>query len=196
MGEGSQRYRCADCAGSVSLGMAMCPGCGAVLTDDMRVPDRTPVVEIVLPKTLPDPPPSVGPECPECGVVQPRAGGLVCVDCMAELNPQKPAPAGGHRVELIFREGVVVIPAGPEVIIGRRGQNGSDQLLGGNRDVSRRHLSIRVSAQGRAQIRDDISVNGTFVNGQRLEGDWEDLPDNAHLRIGPSEVCRVRYRHS
>lgn len=70
------------------------------------------------------------------------------------------------------------------------GRSGADVNIN-DPDVSRRHASIE-QTQGTLLIRDLKSMNGTFVNGTRIEK--ETLHDGDRIRIGTSElrVCVTR----
>jgi pSer/pThr/pTyr-binding forkhead associated (FHA) protein len=51
-------------------------------------------------------------------------------------------------------------------------------------DVSRRHATVIVDDGGRASIRDEGSINGTFVNGDRvLPGTEVRLIDGDQIRL-------------
>jgi S1-C subfamily serine protease len=80
---------------------------------------------------------------------------------MIELRVLSGARAGQHE-----RFGKSVIA------IGRHPLSDLRFDLEADRDVSSRHAEIRV-VTGRVLLRDSGSTNGTFVNGRRLEGEWE-----------------------
>jgi len=75
------------------------------------------------------------------------------------------------------------IPApGPEFLIGRGEEC---QLRPQSNMVSRKHCAILVE-EGAVRVRDFQSRNGTFVNGQRVQGEAP-LRGGDHLKIGPLE---------
>jgi pSer/pThr/pTyr-binding forkhead associated (FHA) protein len=80
-------------------------------------------------------------------------------------------PGAGERVEL-----------GDELTIGREGTD----LVLDDRESSRRHAVIRVRG-GTIEIEDLGSLNGTWVDGSRIER-VTTLYDGARLRIGESEL--------
>jgi len=60
-------------------------------------------------------------------------------------------------------------------------------LVISDQGVSRQHAEISVSSSG-IYIRDLGSSNGTFVDGQRLTGEFLPFPMNATLTLGPIEL--------
>jgi hypothetical protein len=60
-------------------------------------------------------------------------------------------------------------------------------------DVSRRHATLRVDAEGHAFVRDEYSTNWTVRNGARIvPGDERPLHDGDRLRFGSSVGGVVR----
>lgn len=85
----------------------------------------------------------------------------------------------GDKIE---REGLTV---------GRR--EGVDILVK-DESVSRRHASIRINERGTLTVRDESSLNGTFVGGQQVpEGEEIECPAPADLQFG-DVVVRLRIR--
>lgn len=79
-------------------------------------------------------------------------------------RPGKPtASTGGRLVSLT--DGREYAVAGESLVIGR--DAGADVVVT-NRDVSRRHAEIMATPRGYVVV--DSSTNGTFVNGERIEG--------------------------
>ena len=74
---------------------------------------------------------------------------------------------------------------GPTLIIGRA--NGSTVMIKHD-DVSRRHASVEVTAQG--LVVRDLSTNGTFVDGRRVMG-AQQLPFGKPIVVGPFTL-RIR----
>ena len=99
---------------------------------------------------------------------------------MIELRVLSGARAGQHE-----RFGKSVIAIGRHPLSDLRFDIESD------RDVSSRHAEIRV-VTGRVLLRDSGSTNGTFVNGRRLEGEWE-LREGDVVSFG-AEGPRVEFR--
>jgi hypothetical protein len=92
---------------------------------------------------------------------------LACVDhrTRADAIPPDDAPAGRY-LELEGPEGPRLISLDePMVYVGRSFTAG---LRLDDHSVSRRH-AILVRRGGRTRVLDDRSLNGTFVNGQRVE---------------------------
>ena len=99
---------------------------------------------------------------------------------MIELRVLSGARAGQHE-----RFGKSVIAIGRHPLSDLRFDIEAD------RDVSSRHAEIRV-VTGRVLLRDSGSTNGTFVNGHRLEGEWE-LREGDVVSFG-AEGPRVEFR--
>src|SRR3954451_5737070 len=90
-------------------------------------------------------------------------------------------------VEIVSKEGTQVMTGvvGPTLIIGRA--NGSTVMIKHD-DVSRRHASVEVTAQG--LVVRDLSTNGTFVDGRRVMG-AQSLPFGKPIVVGPFTL-RIR----
>src|SRR3954470_11799410 len=56
-----------------------------------------------------------------------------------------------------------------DLFIGREAPN-DEGKLGGDREISRRHARVSRGAEGILTIEDLKSANGTFVNGERIDG--------------------------
>ncbi|MFF7974460.1 FHA domain-containing protein [Streptomyces sp. NPDC007905] len=63
--------------------------------------------------------------------------------------------------------GVVRVPVGGQVLLGRRTE-GRSKILGVHRNLSRSHATVEVDEDGTAWVRDEGSMNGTFLDGRRL----------------------------
>jgi len=93
---------------------------------------------------------------------------------------------------LIFEKGslqgkkVPIIKA--STIIGRGGRNTQCDIVLPERQVSRQHAEIYVD-QGRYYLRDLGSKNGTYLNGQSLQGAVE-ISDNDEIQIALCEHVR------
>ena len=80
------------------------------------------------------------------------------------------------------RPGQAIPVPGSKFVIGRKDDC---QLRPQSERVSRHHCAILVE-DGVVTVRDFKSKNGTFVNGQRVQGDHE-LKAGDHLQVGPLE---------
>jgi pilus assembly protein CpaF len=90
-------------------------------------------------------------------------------------------------VEIASAEGTRTLTAlaGPVLIVGR---GGDATVVLKHDDVSRRHASLEVDDEG-VVVR-DLSTNGTFVEGRRVEG-AQAIPFGKAVRIGPFTL-RIR----
>jgi hypothetical protein len=61
------------------------------------------------------------------------------------------------------------------------GRQGADLLLPDDNQVSRLHAVLTVTADGLAEVRDNGSTNGTYLNNQRID----------HSQLAPGDVLRV-----
>ncbi|CBG70804.1 conserved hypothetical protein [Streptomyces scabiei 87.22] len=125
--------------------------------------------------------------CP-CGVVAVRSDQLVCRACFAPYSLDASA-----RVELVFPTGVLTVPAGRPLVLGREADAVTARLLEPYGNLSRRHASVRVDADGCAWIRDEGSMNGTFVEERRIvSGEWVPLVVGDRLRLAADLWVLVR----
>ena len=106
--------------------------------------------------------------------------GAIDAEPTADIQVPAAAKARGGRVVCLTdgRE----YPIGPEPLVFGR-EAGSDVVVPGD-DVSRRHAEIRATDGGYVVV--DLSANGTFVNGVRVEG-ARPLMRADVLRVGPDE---------
>ena len=86
----------------------------------------------------------------------------------ADLTPPRvsaqTAPAGASGGRLVcLTDGREYTMSGPNLVFGR--DAGSDVVVAGT-EVSRRHAEIEATPEG--YVLNDLSVNGTFVNGERV----------------------------
>jgi pSer/pThr/pTyr-binding forkhead associated (FHA) protein len=91
-----------------------------------------------------------------------------------------PAAATGGRL-VCLTDGREYTMAGASLVFGR--DAGADVVVGGS-DVSRRHAEIQATPEG--YVLNDLSVNGTFVNGERV-GRQHLLARADVIRIGHDE---------
>jgi pSer/pThr/pTyr-binding forkhead associated (FHA) protein len=104
----------------------------------------------------------------------------------ADLTPVRisaqTAPAGATGGRLVcLTDGREYTMAGPSLVFGR--DAGSDVVVGGT-EVSRRHAEIQATPDG--YVLNDLSVNGTYVNGERV-GRQHLLARADVIRIGHDE---------
>jgi len=105
-----------------------------------------------------------------------------------------PAPAGGTPVEAIVLQpraqgsGLpVIVPGATAQVVGR---SRSAEIRIDHPLVSARHLSICLRPDGRPEVTDLGSTNGTFINGRRLKpGFAEPLQPGDLLTIGTGQVA-------
>jgi pSer/pThr/pTyr-binding forkhead associated (FHA) protein len=142
--------------------------------------------------------------CPRCGHRNPL-GSNFCSSCGNLLNEhpedtatitfaqdgpsEVPVPVlvGGEHEE-VTREGTLVVTRGPNV--GARitlaealttvGRHPDSDLFLDDITVSRRHAEISYNT-GRYQIRDVGSLNGTYVNRQRVDDVWLEAGDEVQI---------------
>ena len=97
-----------------------------------------------------------------------------------------------YQALLIFDKGVLagqrVSITKPSVIIGRGGTDLECDIVLPERQVSRQHAEIYVE-QGRYYLRDLGSKNGTYLNGQPVNGPME-LTDSDEIQIALCEHFR------
>ena len=130
------------------------------------------------------------PECPHCGeaqfsrtsmfdVAEPDTSDLHDDDIAWLTAVRNEIDRAGHF--LAFRDGdsVNVIPLVREWT--RIGRSLAADIRLDDPTVSRRHALICVQAD-RVRVLDDRSLNGLFLNGERVE--WHDLSDDDELVVG------------
>lgn len=66
---------------------------------------------------------------------------------------------------LLNEHGIMLLQPGIAYTFGRSSVQGQEGLKG----VSKIHMTVRSSVDGRYEVEDAGSRNGTFVNGERLE---------------------------
>jgi DNA-directed RNA polymerase subunit RPC12/RpoP len=170
-GAGPSVYEAGDVAGA---GSYVCLGCGFAVSLE--------TLDMV-------------PSCPTCGGARFRRASLFeqpTVDESAievESDPEEPEWLQELRVDdklegqfLCFDadEGVSVVPI-PEGWT-RIGRSGMSDLRLDDPTVSRRHALIVKTDTGELRVLDDRSLNGVFVNGERVE--WSPVVDGDELAIG------------
>lgn len=161
-----------------------CPGCSRVVTDG---PPYCPTCLLTL-EPLPADEPA---QEPADGSVQEPA------DPAAAARPADDGPASGPvtvvdeaAAVLSFPWGPVELAAGRTLAIGRESSPFATELTGyGN--VSRRHAEISATGAG-LTVTDLRSVNGTFVNDQRIAaGEPFPVRPGDRVRFAATLVVRV-----
>jgi hypothetical protein len=135
------------------------------------------------------------PECPNCAGTEFRRASLFdtrpTVDVAAlDVSPETAEWLAEARAELeqaghylAFDEGdgeYAVIRLEPGWT--RIGRSGSADIRFDDPTVSRRHALVVLTEDGELRALDDRSLNGLFVNGERV--DWAPLSDGDSLEIG------------
>jgi pSer/pThr/pTyr-binding forkhead associated (FHA) protein len=103
-------------------------------------------------------------------------------DLTPARTPAQSVPSGATGGRLVcLTDGREYTMAGPSLVFGR--DAGSDVVVGGT-EVSRRHAEIQATPDG--YVLNDLSVNGTYVNGERV-GRQHLLARADVIRIGHDE---------
>lgn len=125
---------------------------------------------------IPSEPAEVLATCPHCGEDVPDPRNRVCVECHRPLTRAGP-------VRLSFPGGEVTVDTAQSVKLGRDPASSPVAELFAERDnVSRLHATVGVDEDG-AWVRDERSLNGTFVN---------DVPVPPGTRIGLANSDTLR----
>ncbi|WP_432159292.1 FHA domain-containing protein [Streptomyces sp. NRRL F-5630] len=117
----------------------------------------------------PDPRPGPGPVADARPATDPRP--------VADPRPHQGRPSAGDRSPTTFHQMAV----GRRMSIGRALEN---DLVVSDLQVSRHHAEFHATPEGRFEIRDLGSHNGTYVNGQPL-------PKSGSARLGPQDTVGV-----
>lgn len=167
---------CPVCKTNNELGVVVCAKCGAALDDpfkDLGHRTKTTDMEAPTPEMIRE----WSLQAPEAAVI----------------------PENGIAIYVEGRSRPVSIDDKNEVIIGRKSASTSEMLLdfapfgGYSLGLSRRHVIIRRTGDS-YQVMDLGSVNGTFLNEQRLVPHVSyALPSGSHLRLGRMRLV-VFYR--
>jgi len=135
-------------------------------------------------------PPAIG--CPECGATLDHPDTAVCPQCLSPIAVTAMA-AMTVTITLTEPETRFVVPAGGRLRLGRDpARSPAAKALDGYGNVSRDHAELALAADGTVTVTDRGSLNGTFVNGARLEaGRPHPLSDGDQLRLGATAVLYV-----
>jgi len=141
------------------------------------------------------------PRCPHCGSEEFRRSSLFGDPRAAEPwiggKPQTPDWLGELRETLVgdgdylaYRddEGVHAVPI--EEGWTRVGRSMAAHLRFDDPTVSRRHALVHRD-EDRVRVLDDRSLNGLFVNGERVE--WHDLKDGDEIVVGRFRIYFVSF---
>ena len=159
LGSLSSSLVCVECGYSIPLTgldeLPHCPACGGSRFRRSRLFEREPTVDTA---TIPtnEPPPSW------LGTV--RTAMEAGTQCIAYEENDEPTLVG-------IDEGWT-----------RIGRSGTADIRLDDATVSRRHALIVRTPEGRLRALDDRSLNGLFVNGERVE--WSPLADGDELQVG------------
>lgn len=162
-----------EAGGAAGVGTFACVGCGCRLSLDAAEPL---------------------PECPRCGGDRFRRASIfreptVDTDAVAPADRheswiQTARAAAGEGVFLAFESGegtavrTVPLPRGWS----RIGRSAAAHVRLDDPTVSRRHALVIRTDDDEVRVMDDRSLNGVFVNGERVE--WAALADGDELAIG------------
>jgi FHA domain len=124
--------------------------------------------------------------CPHCGGDIPDPRNRVCVECHRPL-------IGAESLQLSFPDGTMTVDAAQSVALGRDPTSSPVAGLFADRDnVSRLHATVGVDEDG-AWIRDEGSLNGTYVNDVPVPpGSRIALADGDTLRLAADVPATVR----
>ena len=178
---------CPACETMNPDGQSECIVCNCELTAAPSPQPSTPPPS-PPPRGGPTPPVTAPAACPTCAAPVPDPSNLVCVHCLEDLVPTAaPAPVASvaGRLRLRFPELAVDVPGTGVVLLGRdAGQSPVGAALARRDNVSRRHASVGTGTDGVAFVRDEYSVNGTFVNDRRV-------PPGAAVPLAAGDVVRL-----
>lgn len=183
MAELTSTIGCRNCSHVNEAGRVICDRCDQELSP--AVPRAsTPMAESVDRQ--------VSASCPACGAPVPDPGNLQCVNCLEPLGMVH----GAALVEVRIAGGALTVEEGSALVLGRDpAESPCAALFDAHDNVSRRHATIGMHADGVGWVRDEHATNGTFVNGTRLvAGDEVRLCDDDELRLASNVVGRVLIR--
>ena len=146
--------------------------------------EETPAAQPAVPVRPLDAAPSAPAAAERSAAAAPDAayeGGTILVQPCGETSLAMGAGAGGAW--LLHRGQRVAITRAPFALGKRSEDSAPDYAIEGNNKVSRRHASI-LSDGGGYQLQVDGSLNGTFLNGQRLAPKQpQPLADGDEIRL-------------
>lgn len=158
---------CVYCHTENVAGEQLCQGCFRRLPSE-QVAALPADHALSLGQAGPGPPFEAPPVCPHCGEEVPDPDNRVCVGCHRSLGAVEP-------LRLCFPAGAVTIAPTDVIRLGRDPASSPVAALFADRgNVSRLHATVGIDDNG-AWVRDERSLNGTFVN---------DVPVPPGTRIG------------
>ncbi len=134
------------------------------------------------------------PECPNCGGSRFRRTSIFAQSPSVDVEPAEARTASPEwlgRLRADLEAGLYLAHEGPDgkpvsfrVPSGwtRIGRSGAADIRFDDATVSRRHALIVLTGDRELRALDDRSLNGLFVNGERVE--WTPLNDGDELEIG------------
>jgi predicted RNA-binding Zn-ribbon protein involved in translation (DUF1610 family) len=178
-GEHLERLRTGDEQTRVAPGGLSCVACAYVLTIEIR-------------DTL--------PRCPACGGEAFRRASIFSRVSGVETFETRREPDGVRALRAELEPGTAPLLAWCEAEgelrtheLGtgwtRIGRSGSADLRLDDPTVSRRHALVVLTDESTMRALDDRSLNGLFVNGERVE--WAPLADGDELEIGRYRIYVV-----
>jgi len=161
----------------------ICPGCSRVVTDG---PPYCPTCLLTL-EPLPPDDPAREPADPAREPVEPVAA----APAVGDAPTPSPATAVDRAAAVLFFPwGTVELAAGRTLAVGRESSPFAAELTSYD-NVSRRHAEISATGTG-LTVTDLQSVNGTFVNDQRITpGEPVPVRPGDRVRFAARLVVRV-----
>ncbi|MEO3788427.1 FHA domain-containing protein [Actinocorallia sp. B10E7] len=141
-----------------------------------------PVGAVTEPEPEPSAPPASVPAgtevCWDCGSPSPVSTNTHCLDCHEPLVPPPLLLTFDHG-------GRLSVGLSERIVLGRSPESTGWSHLERFTNVSRIHAVIRVDRDGRSWIRDERSMNGTFVNDEEIHHPAErELAHGDRVRFG------------
>ncbi|MDL4815008.1 FHA domain-containing protein [Actinomadura opuntiae] len=180
----------------------VCANCGAAATDDVTCPECGSIADYRV-SDAPAATASHDVTAAQAGTEAPGGGDPAGRPAPQAPGPE-PAPRAGNaatatlsvlNLAYVFTTGEKVsVPPGGSSLLGRDPEfSEAARFLEKDGLVSRRHATIGLDEDGTPWIRDEYSLNGTFVNGERMPaGDRRTLRHEDKVRIGDVLMTIVR----
>mgnify|MGYP001627804523 CR=1 FL=1 len=176
------------CGAQIEPGAIMC-ACGEMIIDDGGSAGAALEVAAVPPRQGDSKTAQAPVSCPRCGrEVAPEQSH--CSFCDAWLGGIAMSPEVSGRVLLALPDGSVVAVDSGELPLGRLSPDERIARAVDFDGVSRRHALLIVEPH-RVRVRDLGSMNGTWVGGRRVEGEWELDAGEVEVGLGAHVVLRV-----
>lgn len=177
---------CIFCSAENEPGEQLCRACFRRLPTEPVSSLRKPAPQADTQRSVPSEPDPTPATCPHCGEEVPDPGNRVCVECHRPLTRADP-------VRLSFPDGDVTVGPANTVKLGRDPATSAVATLFTERgNISRLHATVGVDEDG-AWVRDERSLNGTFVNDVPVPpGTRIGLADGDLLRLAADVVATVR----